>query len=112
MSLQPNNQDPFAEAITLAAGCGATPSQIVTVALTMLEDPTDDGTRSGAAAIHAIFDRLLAERTRIAELVDHAPVPHQTLARPPAGPPLARMRLDIGDHEVRGRLVFREHSTP
>lgn len=86
----------FHEIIGLAAGCGASPTQILTVALASIH----------ASTVDEALDALLARRGDIARAVADTPTPHCSLAAPPAGPPLARMRLEIGDHELRERLVF------
>lgn len=88
----------FMAAMQLAAGCGAHPTQVLTVALAFIDaDTVDDA-----------LDQLIARREMIAAAVASTPAPHRSLAPAPHGPPLARMRLDVGDHEVRGKRLFGE----
>lgn len=90
------------ENVRLAAGCGAGPTMLLTVALAS----------SGAVSIDEALDRLNRLRGHIAKLEKETQRPHAVLAELEPElleqPPVARMRLDIGDHELRGRLVFGE----
>lgn len=90
------------ENVRLAAGCGAAPALLLSVAL------ASAGPASVGEAL-ALLARLGGEIERL-----HAgtPRPHPKLAELEPElrrePELARMRLDVGDHELRGRLVFGE----
>lgn len=90
------------ENVRLAAGCGAAPSMLLTVALASM----------GAASVGEALDRLNRLRPEIEQLERETPRPHKALAKlEPAlesVPPIARMRLGVADHELRGRLVFGE----
>lgn len=86
----------FYEAVSLAAGCGANPTQLLTVALSAIRaDTLDDA-----------LDQLLARRATIARAAAETPVPHRELAAPPVGPWRARIRRDIDDHEIRDQLLY------
>jgi hypothetical protein len=90
------------ENVRLAAGCGASPRMLLTVALAS----------SGAGSIDEAIEQLSRLRPEIARLERDTPRPHPALAELEPQivrePEVARMRLDIGDHELRGRLLFRE----
>ena len=88
----------FSSAIRTAAGCGANPGQVLTVAMAFLD----------ASTVDDALDQLIARRQMIARAVADTPVPHRAPAPPPDGPLLARIRPDIADHEVRGKLLFAE----
>jgi hypothetical protein len=90
------------ENVRLAAGCGAGPSMLLSVALASL----------GATSIQEALAGLDRLREEILQIERDTPRPHRKLAELEpflvARPPVARMRLEIRDHELRGRLVFRE----
>lgn len=96
------NDERLLENVRLAVGCGARGAQLLTVALGSMGDVSSE---------HAL-DRLARLREDILRLEGQTPVPHRELAElEPAlarEPPVARMRLDVGDHELRGKLVFGE----
>lgn len=81
--------------LRLAASCGSRPSDLLIVALTHLD----------AANVDEALDGLLELRALLNEAAD-TPAPPRALAPPPAGPRLARMRPELDDHELRGRLLF------
>ncbi|MEM9454967.1 MAG: citrate/2-methylcitrate synthase [Myxococcota bacterium] len=86
------------DALRLAAGCGAEPSLLLTVALAFLDaDTVDDA-----------LEQLIARRESIARVASNTPAPPRGLASAPEGPALAGMRLEVADHEIRGRLLFAE----
>lgn len=90
------------ENVRLAAGCGAGPSMLLTVALASM----------GAGDIDEALDRLSRLRDDIVRLDRETPRPHEKLAELEPGlvrkHDVARMRLDEGDHELRGKLLFRD----
>lgn len=90
------------ENVRLAAGCGAAPAMLLVVALATA--------RPASVAEGLTLLARLSER--IQELHVATPCPHQRLAELEpelqSEPELARMRLDVGDHELRGRLLFGE----
>ncbi len=96
------DDDEVLENVRLAAGCGAAPTMLLAVAITS----------TGAQTVDEAFERINRLRPDIARLDRDTPRPHSALAElEPAlieDPPVARMRLDVGDHELRGRLVFKE----
>lgn len=97
MSVMP---DAAVENARIAAGCGASPTMQLVVALASLGD----------VGIDDAIDRLGELRQRLRTIDQETPRPHRTLAEPPASdaPPVAQMRLEIADHELRGRLLFGE----
>ncbi|MEM9492259.1 MAG: hypothetical protein AAGC55_24140, partial [Myxococcota bacterium] len=84
------------EAVGMAASCGCPPSQLLMVALAGIQADTIDQT----------LDQLDAWRHELVGIVRDNAGPPSALAEPPQGPALARMRLEIADHELRDRLVF------
>ncbi|MFO0570961.1 MAG: hypothetical protein U0263_35330 [Polyangiaceae bacterium] len=94
--------DKVLENVQLAAGCGSSPTMLLTVALASM----------GAHSIDEALERLGRLRDEIVRLDKETARPHATLAELEPelveDPPVARMRLDVGDHELRGRLVFKE----
>lgn len=93
---QPDEQ--ILENVRLAAGCGASATGLLTVALAS----------SGAKTVAEALATLNALHTEIARLERETPRPHSTLAEVAPTPEVARMRPDVDDHELRGRLVFAE----
>lgn len=96
------DDDKLLENVRLAAGCGAGPTMLLTVALAS----------TGAKTVNEALDRLNRLRDDITRLDRETPRPHAALAELEPelidDPPVARMRLDVGDHELRGKLVFGE----
>jgi hypothetical protein len=96
------NDDKVLENVRLAAGCGASPTMLLTVALASMGDGSMD----------SAFDRLVRLRDPISRIAHDTPRPHARLAELEpeleSDPPIARMRLDVADHELRGRLVFKD----
>jgi len=88
------------ENVRLAAGCGAAPGMLLTVALAGL----------GAGSIGEALDTLERLRGELGCIERDTRRPHTELARLEpelvSEPPVARMRLEVEDHELRGRLVF------
>lgn len=96
------DDDKLLENVRLAAGCGARPTMLLTVALAS----------TGAKTVDEALGRLNRLSGEIARIDRETPRPHAALAELEPelidDPPVARMRLDMGDHELRGRLVFGE----
>lgn len=96
------SDDKVLENVRLAAGCGASPAMLLTVALASMGD----------GSIDEVLDRVLRLRASIVRIAGDTPRPHTALAELEpeleSEPPVARMRLDVEDHELRGRLVFKE----
>lgn len=90
------------ENVRLAAGTGAGPAMLLTVALAS----------TGAKTVDEALDRLNRLRHDITRLDRETLRPHAALAELEPelidDPPVATMRLDVQDHELRGRLVFKE----
>lgn len=90
------------ENVRLAAGCGARPTMLLVVALASMS----------ATSVDDALERILRLRAEIARIDRETRRPHPGLAdlEPELlrDPPTARMRLDVRDHELRGRLVFAE----
>jgi hypothetical protein len=88
------------ENVRLAAGCGASSSSLLTVALAT----------SSASTVSDAIDELQELREALSRVESETPRPHASLAV--LEPELVRerdvgrMRLDIGDHELRGRLLY------
>jgi hypothetical protein len=91
------------ENVRLALASGADPAMLLTVALASLEPET----------IEQAFAMLEANKSAIIDLVHDGP---GDLERRPAqlepdlspSAELGRMRPDLGDHEIRGKLLFGE----
>ncbi len=98
-----NDLDPILDNVRLALASGADPAMLLTVALASMSPES----------IEEAFDQLYAKKAAICELVNAGPGDQ---ARRPAvlepdlslEPELGRMRPDLGDHEIRGRLLFRD----
>lgn len=90
------------ENVRLAVGCGAAPDMVMTVAAASL----------GAASIDEAFTGLQRLRPELERLWTETPRPHRELAPIESElrtePPVARMRLEVSDHELRGKLLFGE----
>jgi hypothetical protein len=88
-----------ARSVQCAAACGAPPALLLAVAL-CAEAPASVGDAVGFLAAHGATLSEIAERgrmpTALAELEPELRFE----------PELARVRDDLGDHELRGRLVF------
>lgn len=97
-----SSDEKLLENVRLAAGCGAAPSMLLTVALASM----------GAKSIDDALAGLIRLRDEIARIDAETPRPHAKLAELEPGlvcePDVARMRLDIDDHELRGHLLFGE----
>jgi hypothetical protein len=89
------------ENVRLAAGCGAKSTMLLVVALASLS----------ATSVDDALERILRLRGEIARIDRETARPHRALAELEpellTDPPIARMRLDVRDHELRGRLVFK-----
>ena len=89
--------------VRLAMASGADPSMLLTVALASISPRTVD----------EAFQRLEAMKPEILALVAAGPGeqerrPAELDAESRAFPEVGQMRPDLGDHEVRGRLLFGE----
>lgn len=99
--------DPVLENARLATACGAEPAMALAVAL------ASAGPRS-AAELFALLDDKRADLLRALTPADADDAADALRTMPSLEPELryepelARMRLDVGDHEVRGRLLFGE----
>lgn len=91
-----SKRDRILENVRLAAGCGATPTLLLTVALAS----------TGARTIDEALATLGALGPELSRLEKETPRPHSRLAEVEPTPEVARMRPDLGDHELRGQLVF------
>src|SRR5438309_5694929 len=95
--------DPVLDNLRLALASGADPAMLLSVALASMAPRT----------MEEAFDQLDDKKAAILALVSAGPGEQ---ARRPAAlephlsvePELGRMRPDLGDHEVRGRLLFRD----
>lgn len=90
------------ENVRLAAGCGAESTMLLAVAVASM----------GGAGVREGIDRLARLADDIAQLEEQTERPHKQLAtldpELSLSPEVARMRPDLDDHEVRGRLLFGE----
>lgn len=90
------------ENVRLAAGCGAAPGMLLAVAAASMGDVS---LREGIETLSRLADDLERVEAGTAR-------PHRELAVLPPElslePEVARMRPDLDDHEVRGRLLFGE----
>lgn len=90
------------ENVRLAAGCGASWAMVASVALATAAP------QSLAEAVGVLVELSPC----LEQVVAETPRPHRALATlEPAlrgEPELARMRLELGDHELRGKLLFAE----
>lgn len=91
--------DPVAENVRLAVACGAEPAAALAVALVTARPRSADEAFALLDERRDELRRLIAEPTPLRQL---APVEPEIDFQPPP----ARLRLDIGDHELRGRLLF------
>ena len=90
------------ENVRLAAGCGAGPAMLLSVALAT----------ASPRSVRDALDFLGRLGPLIEDTVRTTSAPHAALAELEPEllrePELAKLRLDIGDHELRGRLLFGE----
>ena len=93
--------DPMLTNVRLAIACGTDPAMVLAVALAS----------SGAKTASEAFAMLDASRAEIKKLMaepDALKAPAPLEPELCFEPELARVRLDIADHEVRGKLLFKE----
>jgi hypothetical protein len=93
-------RDPVAENLRLAIACGVEPALALVVALAS----------SGAKTPQALFELIATRRTELEALMN---TPTELALNPlepelAYEPELACMRLEEGDHEIRGRRLFGE----
>ena len=88
----------LAENLRIVASCGVEPTQLLTIALAHID----------AEDVDEALDALMARRELLVEVFAETSGPPQHLAPAPAGSPLAKLRPEIGDHELREHLVFGE----
>lgn len=92
--------DAVLDCARLARGSGATGAQLLGVA----------ANATGAATIEQALEQLARRAAALAAIEAETPSPPRGLAElspaVAAEPWPARMRLDVGDHEIRGKLLF------
>lgn len=91
--------DPLIENVRLAVACGADPAMVLTVALATAGPPTV------LDALELLKKRgpEIAELARVGGALRHLAALEPEIAYEPE---LSRLRFDIGDHEVRGQLLY------
>lgn len=93
--------DPLLENVRLAVACGADPAMVLTVALAAARPATGAEAFAMLDARRTELLRIMAEGSTLERLAELEPEIQYE-------PEISRLRPEIADHEVRGRLLFRE----
>lgn len=93
--------DSVLENVRLTAACGAEPAMVIATALATARPKTAEEAFALLDARREEILRIMADRGSLRRLATLEP----EITRQPE---LGKMRLDIGDHEIRGRLLFGE----
>jgi len=98
----PRSTQAMSENARLAAACGADPVMTLAVAL------ASSGLSSRDEALEALAARRDAIEAAVADAASQARQPAALEPELVYEPELARVRPDLRDHEIRGKLLFRE----